>query len=355
MSVTNTKKVTQAQARDYAKDAVSTVDKRKELRDRLFPTWNPHTAKIYETITEKGMAHSSVSLSDLMCLYPGAMKMGEQGDEVDYGGPQGKALFISHIKEWLAENTTTKDLVTFSRYFAKEVSKKIDQTKGELRNEFGQPIKDLQQTVIKQAERIKVLEEITKKSPIFDRELIVVAPVPEWDVSGPQDALKLQIVKYLEPYYTERKLVTQAIQSVREIEDTKQGDKRYSIIMATIEQKEEIAFRASGNDDARKHIKGGVPPHIRAQKVLLHPYRMASSKYNYESQQKGHPVFSRVEIDKSTEKPKVQKYHKSQAQVSNTALKAAKMELTDPAGYIEKEHAHLIPDYEPDLSMFALS
>ena len=87
--------------------------------------------------------------------------------------------------------------------------------------------------------------------------------------------------KFLKNVATDGKLPKNSVVSIREIESAYgTEDPRYSVIMATQNIKEEIAHNASNDENFKKKIRHGVPPHVRQEKVRLRNYRIMSSQQN---------------------------------------------------------------------------
>ena len=318
--------------KSFIRAQVSTKAKMEELKKKIFPVWNGHIAKIFDMQLKNGK--ESCTLEQLINLYPGAMKFGEEG----YEGPGAKKLFIEHIEMWLKENMLVDDMMTFSRNFAAEVSKKITETKDELRGEFN-PRMLLMEKRIRQLEaQQRQTDEILKKKGIYERELILIDP-EQLDLGDPLYLDKIKVI--LEKHYSG--LTKEAIQHVRKIESSQQGQERIAVIMATREQRDKICYNASIHETDKAKIKKGIPPHIRAEQVKFYPYRVAAAQFNYESQENGEPAFYRAETDKKTGEHEVKKYHKDSPQVSNTRAKAEEKLLKPHPHFKEKVHRILYP------------
>ena len=326
--------------RKYANENVNSAYKTDQLAKKIFPTWNGYTAKIFEKVLKHGKNSKEVSLSELINLYPGAMKMGM---EVEYNGNGGKQLFIQHIEEFLKREMMVEDMMTFSRIFSIEVSKKLQENKEEIRAEFSPRISALEKGQRRLETENAKLKEIIKKKPIYDRELILFDP-EDLDLNKTDDDYdpKNVVLGILGKHY-DNKLPIGAIKSVKKIEKSKTGQERFAVIMANQQQRDIICFNAENDPVDKEKIKRGIPPHERAEKVKLYPFKVAAAQFNFESQVNKQLVFYRAEIDPITGEVGIKKYHSKQPQVSATVAKAKEGKLTAHPHFKDEDHRKLFP------------
>ena len=323
--------------KDFVKDQAGSKAKQDSLKAKIFPVWNGHVAKIFDKTIQHGKNSDKITLHELMILYPGAQKFGE---EVNYEGPGGKQTFIQHIDQWLQENMLVNDMMTFTRYFSAEISRKFAETKNELRAEVNPRMAALETRVKKLESEAVKNEEINRKRGVYERELVLFDPEGV-DLNDPNGNPYETVRNILGVHYNN--LHVKAIQHIRKIEDTKSGQERYAVIMATFEQREVICFNASKHDTDKDKIRRGIPPHIRAEQVKSYPLRVAAHQFNYESQHKGEPVFFRVEKDPKTGVIAIKKYNKDCPQVSQIKAKADKQLLVAHPHFKNEVHRNLFP------------
>ena len=307
----------------------------KDLQAKLFPLWKPLHADIFEKIAslKDGMYDDSVNLSELLVLYPGAV------DDVNYlklPEAEAKKKFCARVEEWLASNMLVNDMHNYSKMFMEEVKMQIAETKKEIVEKYDPIIAELKDEIKQLRATANLHEKILKKKDVFDREIIVTNPQPPWDLSKPKEETIETAEKFLRNVANNGKLPPNSVVSIREIESAYgTEDPRFSVIMATQNIKQEIAHNASNDENFKKKIRHGVPPHVRQEKVRLRNYRIMSSQLNWESQQQNRSYYSRVEIQKDGE-PIVQQYRDHCPQVSHTKAKAKRKELTEPKGFKEE-------------------
>ena len=323
--------------RIYSKEATNSKAKLTALRQKLFPTWNSYAHRTYDRIVRYGPESDSVTLGDLLLIYAGAQKL-----EKDYAK---KEDFLPDLEEWKQKGCNNQDLHEFTRLFSKQVGERLASNKVEILGEINPKMAAMQREINELRNDLYKLRDKTNHRDVVDREIVVTAPDPDWDLTKPFNDIRKAVIDYFQPFYPVRELEAEMIEKVGPVQAAPNGDKRYSVIFKTLEIRQEICYRGEIKKEPKASFRRGRAPDERDDKVKRFPFAMASAKFNYESQEHKYPIFSRVERDRKTGHYKIQTYASNEKQVSRVAAQARAGTLTDPKLYKKEEHEKLLPAF----------
>ena len=341
------------QARPVRPKRSATISQKMNSRQHeLFPKWGPLMEDIYMRVLEYGLANKEmIQTAELTTLYPMAVV-----PDADYRGDEGRDRLVNDIEKWKKETQARAvDLHDMSLLVYDMINETVDKaqnyletviedTKEETKNEVLaklQPeIDELKRRLDANEAETKTLKSKLRLQNSVAKEIIVFNSKV---TANDEDATK-DLVKYLQPFYKSGTLKPDHITYVRSLKDTKEGDKRLSIQLASRTMQEEIVANSTHLKNGQNPIKAAVPPDIRAEKKVRFPYQMASAMYNYECKSKNLPFLSRVEKSKNKKVPYiVQKYANTAPEVSHTMDKWERNQIVKPKGYIEDQHQRYLP------------